>query len=709
MKIAGVHISPTWIRLAVTVGGLAFLAAALRTFWTETEVLFGGFTLQLLLLATAAILSRRYGIALPGKGFASFVLAVVLVALLLRGWEMAVLVGTIGVGVGDLALRRLRPSEVLVTVSHVCLGTGAVGTLYRAMGGGSGAGTGTAANLAPLLAAAVLLPITVNATFYLELWAAQLLRTINLRLTLRWEAVIAAAGAALAIVWAQFATAALPLLPSLGILTVLLGAVGLSYWVIQTAVRADELMLVQSLAGAVAADVSIDRSFARIQQLTRKLVPWENMGFARFDPDVHEMELLADTATNERFRFDADSGLTGDAIRRRAPVVSNHLTRGTMVLPEGERPGSEVLIPLFQANQLVGLWSVRHSDPTMFRDADGELLNLLAPQLALSLSLSALMRPLTESSDQTAAYVRRLSAVSAAIRETADRVASSATQAESEAQQAAAGVQEAGAALAHVLDSLAQTLRAAENAQQASRVVASTAQTVHDAGGSAAGRLRALVGTIEEGAAEVGRLREAATAVEEFASTIAQIANQTNLLALNATIEAARTGAHGRGFAVVAEEVRKLAEQSGTAARDIGGNAQETRRVIDRAARVMEDLSAQLTELATLSGEWGAQLGEVVATADTARRVGEQMLEVPRRNIALAEETKRVLSDAESANNASKAASKNVAAAAKEQLRAMDDLTRGAAELRSLADQLTQAVGFIRGGTSEPEQTAKLP
>ncbi|NIM48835.1 MAG: GAF domain-containing protein [Gemmatimonadales bacterium] len=689
-----------WVRLFVTLGGLTFFVFAALALVNRPELRGGGFTLHLLILGPAAALSRRVGIALPGRGFASFILGVVLIALLLRGWHFAVLVGTLGIPLGDILLRRVRMRESLTTAAHVSLATGIVGLLYGTLGGATGAASVTVANLLPLALVVVVLPVLANVSFYSDLALTGLLPRVDMKLTLRWESVVSAAGAAFAIGWVELATAEVPPAAVVVLATTLLAVGWLVYWVIRTGVRADELALVQGLAGAVAAEVNIERSFERIKELTHLLVPWDNMGFARHDAARGEMELVADTSTAEKLRFDTESGLTGEAVRAGAPVVASALTRGITVLPEGESPGAEILIPLYHGTELVGSWSVRHSDPAMYRPADGELLNLLAPQLALSLALSSLVDPMADSSERTAAYVRQLTAASEKIEQAADVVADSAARAESEARSATDRVEQAVAALAELIESIEDTLHAASETQKANRTTAETATGVQEASARAVEQLGHLSSTIAEGAAEVSRLRDAAEDVEQFSDTIAQIANQTNLLALNATIEAARTGVHGKGFAVVADEVRKLAEQSAQAAQSMGRGAQETRRVIDRAARVLEELNSQLTELTRASEHWSGELSQVVATADVARTTGERMVMGPRHNLELAQEAKRILADARAAAADSAKEASDVAAASKEQVRAITELAGGASELVGLADQLARAAQFVSGDRS---------
>jgi methyl-accepting chemotaxis protein len=684
-------------RALVAFGGFAFAVTALLVTLRQPDTQTGYDTLAFLILGTAAVMSRRFGIALPGKGFASFILAVVLVGLLLQGWAFAVLLACVGIPVGDLLLRRLKGRETLSTTAHVALATGLTGVIYTAIGGDLGSGAVSLHNIVPIAAAVVLLPAIANATFYLELAFSRLLPRIDVKLTLRWEGVISAAGSALAIGWVALATSEVSPAAATTLAGVLLGAGWLTYWVVQTAVRTDELALVQGLAGAVAAEVDIEKSFHLIQELTRQLVPWEHMGFARYDSATDEVELLADTSTDQHLRFDANRGLTGDARRRGGPVVANARTRSGMVVEAGEWTGSEILVPLYQGHQLAGVWSVRHSDDTMYRDADGDLLNLLAPQLALSLTLSAVLRPMAETSVRAAEYVERLRAVSEEIAAAAAAVAQSAAEAESRAEAAAQSVDAAAGALVELTGSIEETLAAVARTLQANDVTARTAVEVQTASRKAAEQLTELTTTIAAGAAEVTRLREAAEGVERFSETIAQIANQTNLLALNATIEAARTGVHGRGFAVVADEVRKLAEQSAKAAQEMGRGGQENRRVIDRAARTFQDLNNRLHSLSTASEEWSKDLSKVVSTADAARAAGTRIESGPQHDLELADQAKGVLAEASTAARGSASAAEAVAGASREQQRAIAELSRGAGELAALADQLAQGVHLMQG------------
>jgi methyl-accepting chemotaxis protein len=172
------------------------------------------------------------------------------------------------------------------------------------------------------------------------------------------------------------------------------------------------------------------------------------------------------------------------------------------------------------------------------------------------------------------------------VREAAERLSSAASQvsgtSQSLAQSAseqAASMEETSASLQEMSGSVADNTRSARQTDEIATLAAQEATQ----GGSA------VLQTVE-----------AMKAIATRISIIDDIAYQTNLLALNAAIEAARAGDHGKGFAVVAAEVRKLAERSQVAAREIGELASDSVGMAEQAGALLQQMQPSIARTSTL-------------------------------------------------------------------------------------------------------------
>jgi methyl-accepting chemotaxis protein len=190
-----------------------------------------------------------------------------------------------------------------------------------------------------------------------------------------------------------------------------------------------------------------------------------------------------------------------------------------------------------------------------------------------------------------------------------------------------------------------------EVAKNASRA-ADTAEKAKQQAQAGSGVVSRVVGGIQEvqhSALELKTnmtvLGKQAEGIGQVMNVISDIADQTNLLALNAAIEAARAGEAGRGFAVVADEVRKLAEKTMSATKEVGdairGIQDGTRKNITSVEQAVE----QISSATGLANDSGAALREIVSLVDLTTDQVRSIATASEQQSAASEEINRSIED----------------------------------------------------------------
>jgi methyl-accepting chemotaxis protein len=192
--------------------------------------------------------------------------------------------------------------------------------------------------------------------------------------------------------------------------------------------------------------------------------------------------------------------------------------------------------------------------------------------------------------------IENLTSFASDVQGAAERVASSSEQVSTSAQTLAQGATEQASSVQEISSSMEEMSSAvkqnADNAQQTSAIAKKSSRDGEDGGAAVAETVKAM------------------RSIAEKIGIIEEIARQTNMLALNAAIEAARAGEHGKGFAVVAAEVRKLAERSQAAAKEISSVSTSSVEVSEKAGKLLADIVPGIQKTASLVEEINASSSE---------------------------------------------------------------------------------------------------
>ncbi|MFI5119142.1 MAG: methyl-accepting chemotaxis protein [Thermoanaerobaculia bacterium] len=219
---------------------------------------------------------------------------------------------------------------------------------------------------------------------------------------------------------------------------------------------------------------------------------------------------------------------------------------------------------------------------------------------------------------------RSLSQVISEVRAGADALTSASAQLSATSQNVSQGTSEQASSVQETTASLEQmTASITQNAESSRQTEQMAVKGARDA--------EASERAVKETAAAMSDIAEKVSIIEE-------IAYQTNLLALNAAIEAARAGEHGKGFAVVASEVRKLAERSQAAAKEISSLAASSVKVAETAGSLLGQLTPAIRKTADLVQEVAAASAEQASGVTQISRAMGQVEQVTQRNASASEE-----------------------------------------------------------------------
>jgi methyl-accepting chemotaxis protein len=426
--------------------------------------------------------------------------------------------------------------------------------------------------------------------------------------------------------------------------------------------------------------------------LAHRLVDWQEFRIARLEDRALHQVWSGETGYLETPTLPREelTALRAEALQTGGVVSVSDTLRDERIAVSTSRVRSVVLLPLRFGDRTVGMLELEHHKPDAYSPKEIALIRRFATQLATTLHIHDLRRPLLEAMTRVSTQLDTLTGSARALRgggESVARTIGDITRAIAEEEEQVGRSLEVTRTLhAATQDVVRDGSAAAESSQKATEIATEHRHTI----GTAIERLVGAKIFVGESGSQIQALSRSVRRITEFIAVIRELADQTNLLALNAAIEAARAGERGAGFAVVADEVRKLAEQSASASDEAGEIVGAFEEQMRRVAFQMSRGETIVQDVETLSGQAREALDQIVDATASAATGAQRIAQTSReQELAFANLSDRVRRIA-TLSGRNRAGAEQVTLSARDQAAALRELEGATQELRGVATYLNE-------------------